>query len=391
MSAPPLELPEWGTAGGAQITAPSLGFRQLGYEPSTPAGAGVMNWWKKLTYEWVKWLKVDGACAQREASAILETSAAGAFPGGADQFRGFASTPQGVIVGVGDGGRIYTSTNGGASWTARTAAGGYTGAFADVQYINGADLLAIGAGGMIQASSLGTTWFVRSSGTSEDLACLGSDGSGRLIVAGANGVTRVSTDDGITWVAGGTVNSGNFAARSICFANGVWLLGGNSSPTNRDTTLFRSTDNGATWVPIVLSSGPLLGVSEYSLGVAAVQGVFVAHIAGGATQRTIVSLNGLQWLSGGTCTTSDAMMLAVGTHVVALAPKETNKPGVVSYDCGATWVKFFQPGFGSASRVQMMYYNNFTSLGTRKWMACGTNGTTHDDRGQAFYSRYFAI
>lgn len=391
MAAPPDELPQWATDGGAIITVPSTGFRNAGYVPNTAAGAGVMNWWKNKSYQWLQWLKVDGGCAQREASGLLEHTKVSVFAGTGDSFRGFSSTPDGLLHGVGDGGRIHVSDDGGTTWgIASSVGGGYSLAFMDVQYMSGFGLVAVGENGEVQActNTALSTWVKKPTGITDTLLCIGSSGL-RCIAAGMNGVTIGCSDAAFAWSAGGVVNSGNFAPNSIGYIPGVWLLAGNSSPANRDTTIFRSTDNGATWVPVPLSSGSVLGPAEFCLGIAVVQDTFVAHIAGGSSHRTITSKNGLTWTTGGTCPSADSMMLACGTHLMALAPKEVNKVGVASYDCGATWLPFVQPGFGSAGRIQMMSYT-YSALGTRKWLVCGANGVG-DDRGKVSYSRYFAI
>lgn len=390
MAAPPSELPEWGTDGGASIVTPSLGSRQLGYVANTAALAGVMNWVLNLIYQWVLWIKVDSGAAQREANYLVNSEAPVTILSSPNLMRGFTCLPTGRIIGCGDGGVLRTSDDGGATWTSRTPAASYTLNFNDVQYFSGFDLFAVGQNGEIQTAGLGVTWTHRTSGTSAELVRIGWDGNTRIIAIGNTGVTVISTDGGATWSAGGVINSGDFSPSGLCFANGVWLATGLATTPTRDNSLFISTNNGTTWTPITLSSGSLLVSGERCGGVSQVQGTFVALVGGPSTNpRTIVSKNGTTWLSGGTTIASTPMALACGSHVMALLPTTPLGIGVMSYDCGATWFQLLSLGFGNCRRIQMLSYSGSIS-GTRKWIACGDN-LAADDRGKVSFSKFFAV
>lgn len=300
------------------------------------------------------------------------------------------------LVVVGSGGGIYTSDAGGGSgsWTARTAAGGYVSQFNDVIGENGFPCVAVGQSGEIQSSADGTTWTQRVSGTAQEITRIASS-SARLVAVALAGVTVTSTD-GTTWSAGGTINGGNFAANAVVYVGGVWVASGVSAPTNRNTSIYRSTDNAATWAAVDLSS--VLAADEYVLDVQASGGVLVAHVIGAAlVSRTIYSLDlGLTWNLGGNGSGTNSMRLFTGDGVMGLFPTVASVCGTISFDGGTNWNdNFYVVTSPVPDRIQLIHYGFQNpalprqSGGTRRWGIHGALGNT-DQRGRLWQSRLFA-
>lgn len=118
----------------------------------------------------------------------------------------------GLWISVGNTGAIYTSPDA-ATWTTRTS--GTTQNLTNV-VSNGSILVACGASGTILTSTDGITWTARTSGTAVALSGLTWDGSN--FVAGGTGGVITTSPDGITWtvrlsaVTGMTTTSFTIAA-----------------------------------------------------------------------------------------------------------------------------------------------------------------------------------
>jgi len=139
---------------------------------------------------------------------------------------------------VGDNGRIFRTTNGGASWSQVSSGTG-----------NNLAAVAFGTGGMAYASGRDGT-IVRStdSGTSWTLVETGADryrdmtakGSQFAWAVGDEGALRATTNGGVSWFDQnpGTVSD----LKGVFFLTAMegWIAGQNS-------TLIHTTDGGATW------------------------------------------------------------------------------------------------------------------------------------------------
>ncbi len=110
-------------------------------------------------------------------------------------YNGFAEGG-GVIVAVGDGGRIATSSDG-ITWATAAELGGVD--LYDVAY-DGVRFIAVGSGGALFTSTDGTNWSAGSSGTNEDLYGVTSNNALGYAAVGANGTILHSTD-GTNWSA----------------------------------------------------------------------------------------------------------------------------------------------------------------------------------------------
>lgn len=131
---------------------------------------------------------------------------------------------------------VYTSTNGGDSWTGYQVHPSLTGDTTSVTYGAGLFVL-VGSNGRCFTSPNGVTWTSRTSGTSSDLWQV-KYANGRFVAVGNNVV--IYSTDGITW----TTASGSAAATFYGLeyvGNNTWIAIWNS------TNILRSTDNGNSW------------------------------------------------------------------------------------------------------------------------------------------------
>ena len=180
---------------------------------------------------------------------------------------------QNLYVAVGDGGRIFTSTNA-TDWTAQTS-GVSTTLSAVTAAPNG--FVAAGSSGAIVSSPDGTSWTVRSSGITTTLNGA-AFGAGRFVLVGNNGAILQSAD-GATWT---TAASGVTATliTTRWFDNIGFLAAGNSG------TMLSSTD-GVTWQQVETGTGNFIAtLAQTPVGV----------LAGtGSSGNMILSLDGNSW------------------------------------------------------------------------------------------------
>jgi hypothetical protein len=186
-------------------------------------------------------------------------------------------------VAVGDGGKIFTSTNA-ITWTAAATSGVTT-----TQHLYGVSYsptglwFAVGAGGTILTSADGSTWTQRRTGGS-DLRAVAAQQNGTTFSYVAVGMTNTSwqSADGITWVpAPGLV--GDFYAITSSSVQFLAVGSGGAS--------YVST-NGTTWAPTNTTGGGTGSLSTAASGGAALFSVInptFKYVAVGATGTNITS------------------------------------------------------------------------------------------------------
>lgn len=138
---------------------------------------------------------------------------------------------------------IYTSSNGGSTFTARATPAAVQ--VYDVAY--GAGLyVVVGASGVILTSPDGTAWTSRTSGVATNFSVVEYDSiAGRFIAIHQSGI-RVSTD-GITWAAAtlpytvGRAYTGSWSSKVLQYLNGAWWA------VMDNEVLLKSTDGGLNW------------------------------------------------------------------------------------------------------------------------------------------------
>lgn len=128
-----------------------------------------------------------------------------------------------LFVAVGASGTIITSSNG-ASWTSRTADGGYSGTFHRVFF--GGLFVALGSGGEIQTSPDGITWTQRTAAGSyaDDFRGGAYDGTTYVIVG--DGAEIQTSTDAASWTqqTADAAYAGDFAA--VAYGNDYFIAAG---------------------------------------------------------------------------------------------------------------------------------------------------------------------
>lgn len=199
----------------------------------------------------------------------------------------FGLAAGGLIVAVGDGGTLVTSTDS-ATWTSRTS--GTTARLNAVAY-GQLTYVAVGDGGTILRSTDATTWTAASSGTTSDLYGVALFGS-TWVAVGAGGTMFKSSDAGVTWTA---ATSGTTSTLRGLGGSGRFVAVGDGG------TIVTSTDLN-TWTA---ATSPTTAVLRRVV----VGNQFVVVGDGGTA---LLSLDGLTWAPTSTGTAADLRGLLRG-------------------------------------------------------------------------------
>lgn len=227
-----------------------------------------------------------------------------------------------------NGGKIWTSANGGATWTERTSTptAFYT---AIASSADGQVIAAVATSGQIQVSTDGgATWNGRGTSGRRHGIAVSSDGT-QLVTAVYGGSLQRSIDSGTSW--------SNVTAAGTRDWFTVALSGGGSVIVGgvEDGQLHVSTDSGTTWnarasnrywIGLAASSdGSKLAATSYQDSFAAPDGVYLSTDSG-STWTKSTSAGDRDWRS--------VSMSSDGTKLVAVAfGGEVH----TSTDSGATW------------------------------------------------------
>ena len=238
------------------------------------------------------------------------------FPGGVASF---ASDGSNIYLGTRD--KIYRSSNLGANWT-ETSSGlgkGLVGAL----MVDGATLFAgtpEDASGIYRSVNSATTWVPVANGlpTASRIRSIISFGSHIFAGTDGDGVYR-SGDRGITWTKTDAANPliGHQRINSFC-------VKGNALYVGAENGIFRSTDAGSTFVPVMNGFPPNTGgVSVHSLTVSG------SNIVAGATVRTTPNetLNPIFYSADDGATWQQSALPALPT----VAPFVASDGGIVTY------------------------------------------------------------
>jgi hypothetical protein len=229
-----------------------------------------------------------GGAVFTRGSALTELTWAAATSGVSADLRGIATG--GLIVVVGDGGTIVTSSDA-ATWTARTS--GTTARlngvlFGQLVYV------AVGDNGTILRSTDGITWTTVPSGTTSNLYAVALFGSTMLAV-GADGTMLKSTDSGATWTAAASGSTSTL--RSVAGISRFVAVGDGG-------TILTSTDL-TTWT--AATSPTTSTLQRVVLG--------NQFVAVGSAGTALVSVDGLTWVATNTGTTADLRGLMRGASL----------------------------------------------------------------------------
>ena len=231
------------------------------------------------------------------AGASWSAGTAGTANTGHKDYWDAASNGAGTVVLVGEadgaGTGRYTldfSTDGGVTLAAAAGATAQVSLFG-VTY--GAGLfVAVGAGGRIETSANGATWTQRTSPDSNELRCVGWNGS-VFVVGGGNGALHTSPD-GIAWTAR-TLGYSN-QVNAVAYGNGRWLA---ADSNNR---VLESLDQGVTWSLIFTNSNTFNDVAFAG-------GYFWACEGNGVVKRSIY---GREWETATTTLSNSLNAIELG-------------------------------------------------------------------------------
>lgn len=247
-----------------------------------------------------------------------------------------ASSSDGMkFAAANQGGYIYTSTNGGATWTEQTGAGSRSW-YGIASSSDGMRLAAVDYSNYIYTSTDGgASWTERTSAGSRSWVSIASSSDGTRLAAGtSSSYICTSTDGGATWTT--RTSSGSRSWHSIASSSdGIRLAAGDA---NDYSYIYTSADGGATWTTqtgagsrywygVVSSSDGM----RLAAGDAYDYGYIYTSTDGGATwtERTQSGFSPNGWR--GIASSSD------GTRLAAIP----NGQGYVytSADGGASWMR----------------------------------------------------
>jgi hypothetical protein len=175
----------------------------------------------------------------------------------------------GIFLAVGEGGTILSSSDG-VLWTPRSSGSGYD--LHGVAYRQSA-FVAVGDQGSILTSSDGSTWAVKDSGTHQSLKKI-AYGNGTFVAVGMNGTLLTSTD-GAAWILQDSGTAGHLDG--IAYGKNTFVAVGEA---------ILSSSDGKTWTE--RKAGSTLRI----FGVAYGSGVFAAAADNGAL---LTSPDGSEW------------------------------------------------------------------------------------------------
>lgn len=235
----PLSVLDWG---GVSVE-PSGGQKSAGFFAGDRPPAQWANWELQTIDGWLKYLDQNQGNERRAVDALLNWSANQAYGASVNLVK-FAYGA-GLIIGVGDAGKIYSSADGGRTWASRTAGSSYASSFRDIlfsQTLNG--WIAVGFDGEIQtAAAAGVTWTRRQTGGGH-LHAVAEDFAGHYVAVGAQANALVSTG-ATSWTTGGALPGTPYT--QLVYASGHFVAGGDTAAV---ATSLATSVSGASWAAI---------------------------------------------------------------------------------------------------------------------------------------------
>ena len=297
-----------GTAGGVYVSADGLAW--------TPKTSGITTALDGIAFANGTYLLVgQGSASQfRTSTDLITTVGRVSNAANLQDLRGATVDGTGTLVAVGTSGTIVSSTNG-STWTLRTS--GTTNQLNDVSF-GSSTLVAVGLGGKILTSPDGTTWTTQTSGTTADLNGV-KFANNQFVAVGSAGVTLTSPT-GVTWTSRTTGTAQQFL--KTAFGAGVQVSVGFSG------IIYTSADAGVTWVS--RTSGVTATLSDVIFA----NGQFVVVGAGLA----LTSPDGVTWTRRLTTTDPLNSVIFAGGNYLATSGAS---PTYYSSPDGITWTARF--------------------------------------------------
>ena len=255
-----------------------------------------------------------------------------------------------AFVAVGDGGVMYSSTDG-MTWKALTNPAAPSKLNAAIY---GGIYVAAGANGVILYSSDATTWTQAPSNPLNEFTALAGSGAGYLAV-GKAGVISTSSN-GQTWTAPTTLGGGVNLNGAI-YGNSKWVVVGDAG------TILTSAD-ALTWTAVASGTPSKLTSVTYGLNAATGAALFVATGAAGAL---LTSADGVTWTARATPTTNNLNSVVYGRQFIAAGDSGT----VLTSTDGVNWQAQTSGTVGNLNAIAFNAYG-YTAVG-----ASGTNLTAY--------------
>jgi hypothetical protein len=219
------------------------------------------------------------------------------------------------FVAAGDGGAMYSSTDG-AAWSAIS--------YTNTANVNGCSYWGsyrlVGDGGLILTGAIDSagavTWTQQTSGTTENLNAIASNYSNLLVAVGANGKI-ITSPDGVTWTAKDSTTTQTLYAVNYSGLSPSGSSSGTWTAVGAAGTIVTSTDGGVTWSAATSGTADLRGIT-YGISATTAAGVFVAVGASGTVLTSASGLDGTWTAVSTPVTTVDLKAVTYGTQYVAV-------------------------------------------------------------------------
>jgi hypothetical protein len=230
---------------------------------------------------------------------------------------GIAMSHDGVIqTAIAGGGHIYTSTDSGATWTARDSKRQWYGV---AMSADGTKQTAVESGGKIYISSdSGVTWTSKASNAAWTGVAMSSDGTKQTAVA-FSGHVYISADSGSTWTSKDSSRDWTSVAMSDDGTRQTAVANGGHIYVSTDSgNTWTSKDSSRDWFPVAMSSDGMYQVAAVDSGQ-----IYESHDYGSTWTATAFKK---AWV--GLAMSADGMKQIAGT---------ADSTVYVSNDRGTTW------------------------------------------------------
>jgi len=294
------------------------------------------------------------------------------------------------VIGCGSG-KIITSTDGGANWSAITISGATW--ILSMSYGNGRFIGCCGGssgGNKLVVSDDGVIWRTQTSpfgsfGDSTDQSAI-SFGNDVWLLGNDSGNIATSYDNGVTWTDNGAVFSTGNQCFGLAFGGGNWLAVGNNSEA------YYSTNNGVGW-------------TAATTPVAAGNSIYAAAYSSGLALWVITASNGLLSTAttpGGTWTARTSSFVTTNIYAVSWDPDDAIfvatglSAKLATSSDGTTWTQ--ESGGTTGDMFGVLKRNNLWSVAhdtagtvgasvSRSWKRLGSDITSTTALRQAIFWR----
>ncbi len=244
----------------------------------------------------------------------------------------FAVSGTSIFAGTWWGRGIFRSTDNGASWVAVNTGLPMGGAIAAL-LASGGSLFAATGRGISRSDNNGESWVDASTGLTSPIVYSLTAKGNTLFAVTNRGIHR-STNKGASWTV---VNTGltDLSVSALIASDSAVFAGTNSG------SIFRSTDDGATWIAVRVPPNRPFGASFFIQSLAVKDNILFAAVPGGILRSTD---NGTSW------TLFNVNFLATSFAIIGNTLLATTRNGTLFFSTnnGASWTPIHT---GLADRV----------------------------------------